>query len=207
MRSGTADLEEAATARRRVNRRDFLLAAAAAPLAVRLALLGLSSLVPTPACGEEREATPSHVEGPYYKPRSPERRDLRAGLPGGTLSLRGRVLSTSGEAISGALLDFWQADARGGYDNEGYRLRGRQFSSRGGGYELLTVVPGPYLARTPHVHVKVEPPGGRALTTQLFLPDHPRNRTDPLYREDLRMAVRAAAGGLEAVFDFVLRIG
>ena len=32
---------------------------------------------------------------------------------------------------AGALLDFWQADAKGHYDNSGFRLRGHQFADAG----------------------------------------------------------------------------
>jgi N-hydroxyarylamine O-acetyltransferase len=41
-----------------------------------------------------------------------------------------------------------------------------------------TVVPGLYPGRTRHIHVKVQRPGGSILTTQLYVPDEPRNATD-----------------------------
>jgi protocatechuate 3,4-dioxygenase beta subunit len=47
--------------------------------------------------------------------------------------------------------------------------------------------------------------GGRpTLTTQLYFPDDPMNRTDPLYRRELLMKVAQAGDGLAARFDFVL---
>lgn len=178
-------------------RREFLI--------LLLAGVGGLLLLETPVRGEDRDPTPSHIEGPYYKPRSPERSNLvEEGMEGTRLLLRGRVLSTKGSPIPHVMLDFWQADARGVYDNVGYRLRGNQFTDDAGRYSLHTIIPGPYPGRTSHIHVKVQAPGKPALTTQLYFPDDPRNRTDPLYTPGLLMVVRETGSGKEATFDFVL---
>ena len=42
------------------------------------------------------------------------------------VGVAGIVLGTDCKPIDRALLDFWQADASGVYDNRGYRLRGHQ---------------------------------------------------------------------------------
>src|SRR3712207_6926313 len=52
-----------------------------------------------------------------------------------------RSVDTRCRPVAGALLDFWQADARGEYDNSGFRLRGHQFADSRGRYRLRTVVP------------------------------------------------------------------
>jgi hypothetical protein len=58
---------------------------------------GLLILSSTPASGEERDPTPSHIEGPYYKAKSPQRSNLvEQGMEGTRLLLSGRVLSTKG---------------------------------------------------------------------------------------------------------------
>lgn len=61
------------------------------------------------------------------------------------------------------------------------------------------VLPG----RTPHIHVKVLPPAGAVLTTQLFLPDAARNASDSLYRPELTMRIDRSSSPLAARFDFV----
>lgn len=152
--------------------------------------------------------TPETTEGPYYKKGSPQRADLLYdGVHGEKLSLSGRVFDRHGKQIVGAWLDFWQADGHGRYDNEGFLLRGHQFSDESGGYALQTVIPGSYPGRTPHIHVKVRPSGGRAeITTQLFFPGLPSNQTDTIFRTDLLIDISTAADGESGTFDFVVDI-
>jgi protocatechuate 3,4-dioxygenase beta subunit len=169
------------------------------------AFAGESGRSPTPACGEADELTPSQTEGPYYKPRSPERRSLLdPGIAGTPIVLTGAVLSRRCQPIAGALVDFWQADDAGKYDNRGYRLRGHQFTDDAGHYRLETIVPGLYPGRTRHIHVKVQAPNRPILTTQLYFPGEPRNRTDRIFKADLLLAVQDAADGRSATFDFIL---
>jgi protocatechuate 3,4-dioxygenase beta subunit len=200
-------------------RRDFLWAGLAMPAAFALAssvsrtiwngvpqaFAGESVWPPTPACGGADDLTPSQTEGPYYKPRSPERRSLLdPGIRGLPLILTGTVGSRRCEPIARALVDFWQADDAGKYDNQGYRLRGHQFTDDAGHYRLETIVPGLYPGRTRHIHVKVQAPDQPILTTQLYFPGEPRNRTDRIFKADLLLAVQDTADGKNATFDFIL---
>jgi protocatechuate 3,4-dioxygenase beta subunit len=132
-----------------------------------------SAVQPTPACSDgDDEPTPSETEGPYFKPNSPERASLlESGLGGTRLTVQGRVLSTACAPIAGALLDFWQADDSGNYDNAGFRLRGHQYTDASGRFTLETIVPGLYPGRTRHVHVKAQAPNGPIVTTQLYFPN------------------------------------
>lgn len=161
------------------------------------------SLAPTPACDDGGEPTVAQTEGPYFTPGSPERRSLREdGVEGERLMIAGRVLTTGCRPIRRALLDFWQADADGEYDNSGFRLRGHQFTDARGRFALETIVPGLYPGRTRHVHVKVQAPRGDVLTTQLYFPGEEGNRADGLFVPELVMNVRAE----RAAFDFVLDV-
>ncbi len=162
------------------------------------------SLPPTPAC-DDGDETPSQTEGPFFTPSSPRRRSLiEPGMPGTTLALTGRVLTTRCRPVAGALLDFWHADAEGVYDNTGFRLRGHQFAAADGGYRLETVVPGLYAGRTRHIHVKAQAPQRPVLTTQLYFPGEARNRSDPIFDDDLLVNWRRVGDGYLARFDFVL---
>ena len=162
-------------------------------------------LAPTPACHDGDDATVPQTEGPYFKPSSPERTELfEEGMAGQPIELVGFVLSLACKPLAGALLDFWQADDKGGYDNSGFRLRGHQFSDAEGRYRLRSIVPGIYPGRTRHIHVKVQPQGGRVLTTQLYFPGESKNRSDSLFRKDLQIRTAKNAGWLAGRFDFVV---
>ncbi len=159
---------------------------------------------PTPACGDHGVTHPQ-TPGPYFKPQSPMRASLlEPGMPGPRIVVEGSVLGRDCKPVPRALLDFWQADARGDYDNAGFRLRGHQFTDDAGRYRLETVVPGIYPGRTRHFHVNVQAPGRPVLTTQLYFPDEPLNPRDGIFDRDLVMKVRDAEGGKLAGFVFIL---
>jgi protocatechuate 3,4-dioxygenase beta subunit len=163
----------------------------------------------TPDCADADDLTPSQTEGPYFMRSSPETTALlEAGDPGTRLVISGFVLTTECQPVAGALLDFWQADSRGQYDNAGFRYRGHQFTQMDGRFYLETVMPGLYSGRTRHIHVKAQAPGSRILTTQLYFPNEPGNARDGIYRRDLEMSIADdEAGGKSARFDFVVATG
>jgi len=164
-------------------------------------------LAPTPACvdDDDLEATVPQTEGPFYTPDTPQRQSLlEPGMAGTKLVVSGYVYDTACQPIPGALLDFWQADDAGVYDNTGYRLRGHQFADDEGRFVLETIVPGLYTGRTRHIHVKAQAPNQPVLTTQLYFPDEPANASDGIFDPALVMDVEDAAGGEVGFFTFVL---
>ena len=173
-------------------------------------------MVPTAAAQETNVAaadfqlapTPAQTEGPYFRAGSPETTVLSDPGSGGTpITITGQVVSTDGQPIAGALLDFWQADNGGQYDNSGYNFRGHQYTDASGQYTLQTVVPGLYPGRTRHIHVKVQAPGGRVLTTQLYIPGDPSNARDPIYNPALQMDVQQNPDGtLSGTYTFVVSL-
>lgn len=164
-----------------------------------------TALAPTPACEDGDEPTPEQTEGPFFTPDSPQPKSLlEAGLEGTPLVLTGAVLTADCTPISGALLDFWHADAAGEYDNEGYRLRGHQFADAQGRYRLETIEPGLYTGRTRHIHVKAQAPEGPVLTTQLYFSGEPGNENDSIFDPALVMNMTEPGS---AQFDFVLARG
>ncbi|SFO90515.1 Protocatechuate 3,4-dioxygenase beta subunit [Amycolatopsis arida] len=203
--------------RRKTVLRAALAAGVAAP-AVGAALTGLPALARTvgaaggtptltPECDDGDDPTPPQTEGPYFKPNSPRRASLvQSRTPGTRLTVTGYVFGLACLPIGDVLLGFWQADHAGAYDNVGFRFRGHQFTGADGGYRLVTIVPGLYPGRTRHIHVKVQAPGRRVLTTQLYFPGEPRNNTDAIFDPRLLMTVRDTPTGREATFDFVLDV-
>ena len=159
-------------------------------------LLPFSSRVFSQSCGP---STPRQTEGPFFKTDTPKRISLiEPGANAPQLVVTGQVLGRDCKPVADALLDFWHADETGEYDNRGFRYRGHQFTDAQGRYRLETIVPAEYPGRARHIHVKVQAPGGRVLTTQLYFPD---GRRDSLYRDELVMKI-ARPG--EGAFDFVV---
>jgi protocatechuate 3,4-dioxygenase beta subunit len=177
------------------------------------------TLALTPDCRDGDE-TPDNIEGPFFKRNSPRRTNLVTdGVTGVLLSLTGLVRDRRCRPVAGALLEFWQADALGRYDNRGYRLRGHQFSTADGAFSLETVIPRDYVDgrthRTPHLHVKVQAARSPVLTTQLFFPDQTQaygldfarlNARDRFLDRACTVTLGALAGNrYPGTFEFVVR--
>jgi protocatechuate 3,4-dioxygenase beta subunit len=71
---------------------------------------------------------------------------------------------------------------------------------------LFTFIRAIYSGRTRHYHVKVQAPGSRLLTTQIYFPSEPANRRDGLFRRELLMRVADLGDSVLGQFDFVLDI-
>jgi protocatechuate 3,4-dioxygenase beta subunit len=185
-------------------RRRLLLAGLALPFVPPRIAAG-QGLPLTPECGEKPARTPPQTEGPFYTPRSPRRTSLiEPGAKAERLVISGWVLSAQCRPVPNALLDFWHCDETGEYDNRGFRYRGHLFTDAHGRYRLETIVPGEYPGRTRHVHVKVQAPGRRILTTQLYFPNEPRNARDFGWRPELEMRITQREDSRHAVFSFVV---
>lgn len=139
--------------------------------------------------------TPAQTEGPYFVDELLERADIRVDPTDGAISqgvplrLRMSVHRVDGQActpVTGAHVDIWQCDAAGIYagvrDTQGLFdtrekkfLRGYQVSDARGGVEFLTIYPGWYPGRTPHIHFKVRLYAGSRrtyeFTSQLYFDD------------------------------------
>jgi protocatechuate 3,4-dioxygenase beta subunit len=156
------------------------------------------------ATPEDLHETNHEGDGPQYRPGAPFRDTLRGeGVQGVPFVLEGRVLSTQAKALSGAVLDIWQVDATGTYDEKGWRTRGRLKADAQGRYRLTTVLPVPYGSRAAHVHVKVSAPGFPLLTTALYLEGD--STKDSMRQAALVVPLRAEGAGKAGRFDFVLK--
>jgi len=156
-----------------------------------------------PACSGG--LTPAQTEGPYYKVGSPEANILfTSGIAGKRMIVAGYVLDSSCHALAHVWLDFWQANASGQYDNQGYTLRGHQYSDSSGRYFLETIYPGEYPGRTEHIHVKIQAGQGPLVTTQIYFPNAPNNAADGIFDPRLLVRLENRAETYVAYFDFVV---
>ena len=179
---------------------------------IRRRLLAAAAALPVfPAFAQTRpltcgELTAQQTEGPFFKTNTPRRGSLvEPQSKAARLLVTGQVLSVQCRPVANALLDFWHADEDGEYDTLGFRYRGHQFTDAQGSYRLQTIVPAEYPGRTRHIHVKVQSPGKRILTTQLYFRDEAGNRRDGLYRPALEIRMVGKGAG-EGRFDFVVEV-
>jgi protocatechuate 3,4-dioxygenase alpha subunit len=184
-----------------------------------------------------RNPTSQHTIGPFF-PQTffrPGDNDLTRVTPeaaptarGERILLRGRVTREGGVPCVNAILEAWQADARGRFRHPaepeeqqadpGFLGWGRAWTDAAGRYEFRTVLPGgfaePAGRRAPHVDLLVMGSGlMRPLATTLFFPDFAAaNAADPvlsLVPPARRALLVAAADGEEEglrAFRFDLRL-
>ena len=102
--------------------------------------------------------TPSQTVGPYFAIGLPWA-DGPDVVPEGTTARSGCAAASStasGEPIPDALIETWQADPTGRYDDAGLpRLRARARRTRRGEYAIRTVKPGAVGDQAPHIDVAV----------------------------------------------------
>ncbi len=151
--------------------------------------------------------TPDVGAGPNHRPGAPFRAKLSPPLAEGTtLVVKGHVRDAdSGAGLVRAVLDVYQADHTGRYDQRGYDYRARLLSDEQGYFELETIVPSNY-GPPPHIHMIVTAAGYRALRTEMRLRDeqHPKNDRPELTPE-LVERKRGEQSYLEGTFDLRLR--
>jgi len=182
-------------------------------------LLGITQLVEDINTLRPTGATPNTARGPFYRPDAPE-------LPlGANISLDGagerlvvtcHVRDLDGRPISGAVVETWQANGQGFYENQQpdlqpeFNLRGRFRADESGDLTYVTVKPMGYkvpddgpvgqllgrlgypLHRPAHLHFIVRAPGFETVTTHVY------DGADPRLGEDALLGVKP-----ELVADFI----
>ena len=137
---------------------------------------------------------------------------------GSRLSLRGRVTNRRGQGVTGAVVEIWQTDARGRYRHPGvpehlrdpgFQGYGRVMTDDRGEYAFVTVVPGRYGGRPPHIHIHVAAPGQKEFVSQIYFSGENREggagNVIPPGREHLTVGRSPVGdGGFQSRFDIVL---
>ena len=148
--------------------------------------------------------SPEVTEGPYWIQNGITRRDIRGSRPGLPLEIVFTVQDArTCEPIRNADVEIWHCDAGGVYsgferasqggpggggppggaqeptDSKRY-LRGHGRSDSAGRVRFLTIFPGWYRGRTPHIHLKVHVGGDVVHTGQVFFNER---TTAAVYRQ------------------------
>ncbi len=170
---------------------------------IKKGLLGMSSIVALPSalssCKEEDEPvvdaedcqiSPEETAGPFpiKSPADLVRENIvgnRAGVP---LQIMIKVENTNNncEPLANVLVDVWHCDAQGNYSeysgqldgdftNERF-LRGRQTTGADGVASFISIYPGWYPGRAPHLHLEIKRADGESLlVTQTAFPEEVSN--------------------------------
>lgn len=179
---------------------------------------------PTPASGQEKDVprdiaqndaagtaatdlpspwkpTEDNILGPYYRQGSPFRGKVTPPLAmGRVLLISGRVWGfDTKKPLINAVLDIWQADHNGRYDNDDpanppaegvFKNRIRLVTDENGHYEYESIHPGAYQIgpeawRPPHIHYLVQARGYERLVTQLYFRGDKHQDTDRFIKDSL----------------------
>src|SRR3954452_12596920 len=164
-----------------ISRRALIGAAAGAGLSAAFGVRALEALGADSGSVATCVLSPEVTEGPYWIDTRLSRRDVREGKPGAPLLLEISVLNAKTcKPIRNADVEIWHADAAGEYSGfdggsgggaqtSTRYLRGHQRSSAAGVATFLTVFPGWYRGRTPHIHLKAHIGQDRVVHTgQIF---------------------------------------
>ena len=170
------------------------------------------------------------ILGPFHVNGAPFRGKVTPPLePGDLLVMRGRIWGfDTKRPIANAVLDIWQADAKGHYDMTDsrhppkpseFRNRIRLLTDETGFYEYETIRPaayrvgkGPLDFRPAHIHYMAQAAGYKKLITQMYFKGDRFNRTDRSARRSNLIIeterIKTANGTYEqGTFDLVLARG
>lgn len=197
-------------------------------------VLGLTSAVEDHNTCRPDGATPNTMPGPFYRPGAPFRAEGESTSldgKGETLRLDLTVADLGGAGIEGALVEIWQANGAGLYENQEpdlqpeFNLRGTYRSGAGGRLTIRCVRPAGYAIpedgpvgrlmaglgmptrRPAHLHFRITAPGFQTLTTHVFDRADPAIDRDPLFcvhPDLLADLLPDPAGGWSATYRFVL---
>lgn len=174
-----------------MNRKNFL----------KKSTLGLSSIIAIPtmitSCKKDEVVdpttcvtSPEETAGPFpiKTPADWVRENIIGDRTGVPLMIAFTIQNTNDNCspIQGALVDIWQCDAKGNYSEysgqldgnftNNHFLRGRQTTDANGNASFISIYPGWYPGRTPHLHVEVKDRNNRSLLiTQVSFPEDVSN--------------------------------
>lgn len=134
--------------------------------------------------------TPMEIEGPFPNKTPAElvQQNIIGDRTGVALRINIKVLNTKNDckALAGALVDIWQCDSKGNYSeydeqidgdftNQNF-LRGRQATDAEGNASFISIYPGWYPGRAPHLHIDIRNSSGQMLLiSQIAFPENISN--------------------------------
>jgi len=92
--------------------------------------------------------------GPFFPREFAEgANDLASGVkPAGVIEVTGRITQLDGKPLDNVIVEIWQADDKGRYDNPEFYGWGRAATDAEGVYRFRTIRPGAPEGRAPHIN-------------------------------------------------------
>jgi protocatechuate 3,4-dioxygenase, beta subunit len=110
---------------------------------------------------------------------------------GELIYIHGTLTDSFGVPISGAVVEIWQTNSAGKYHSlleqnsdltdKNFNMSGRITTDNLGNYHFITIMPGFYLNRAPHINFNIYHPKFGKLETEMYFEDHPKNEEDYQY--------------------------
>ena len=127
-------------------------------------------------------------------------------VAGELIEISGHVVQGDGSPVDNLVLEIWQADAAGRYDNPAFFGWGRAATDGHGLYRFRTIRPGAVSGRIPHVNFCILYSGlMRQLQTVMFFESAPDPVLDAVSPASLRQRLVAVQTG-PAAFRFDIRL-
>lgn len=159
----------------------------------------------SPLWAADQLVTPPQTPGPFYPiPPIAQQRYSDTDLTrlaedspvadGEIIRLTGSVVDIEGKPLSGSVVEIWQASHGGRYNHArddnpvpldpNFQYWGRMAVDEAGRYSFLTIRPGKYPGRTPHIHFWIRQAKAPELITQMYFDDLGElNARDGIYRQ------------------------
>lgn len=182
-----------------IGRREFISKTAGFAIAISVPVLASCKDENSNSAPKKNCNTTADILGPFYKADAPFRMDI---IPSGdatpSLIVRGKVFGDCDTELGDAVVEIWNANTAGEYDNATFGFRGRHKTASDGLYAFKTIVPGRYLNggefRPSHIHFRITAPDYQELVSQIYFKDDPFIAGDP-WAGDPRASERILALG------------
>ena len=145
--------------------------------------------------------------GPFFPREFAEgANDLAKGAAGEVIEITGRVVELDGRPLDNLVLEIWQADPSGRFDNPGFLGWGRAATDARGHYRFRTIRPGAAAGRAPHINFLLLYSGlMRHLQTVMFFDQAADPVLEAVEQSRRRLLVARKTGAAAYQFDIRLR--